>query len=66
MKVNFIQIITIITVLGTTMAELSPFLRQLESVTSDCASDCCRTLQSRPPMTYTYYQKSGRFMGGSG
>ena len=48
------------------MAELSPFLRQLESVTSDCTSDCCRTLQSRPPMTYTYYQKSGRFMGGSG
>jgi hypothetical protein len=33
---------------------------------SDCTSDCCRTLNDRLPMTYVYYQKSGRLVGGSG
>jgi hypothetical protein len=32
---------------------------------SRCDLDCCRTLSDRPPMTYTYYQRSGRFVGGS-
>lgn len=35
-------------------------------VTSDCSTDCCRTLPDRLPMTYVYYQKTGRFVGGSG
>jgi hypothetical protein len=33
---------------------------------SRCDTDCCRTLSDRLPMSYTYYQKSGRFVGGSG
>jgi len=33
---------------------------------SNCETDCCRTLSDRTPMTYTYYQKTGRFVGGSG
>lgn len=33
---------------------------------SRCDTDCCRTLSDRMPMSYTYYQKSGRFVGGNG
>lgn len=33
---------------------------------SRCDTDCCRTLSDRMPMSYTYYQKTGRFVGGSG
>lgn len=27
---------------------------------------CCSTLKKRPPMQYTFYQNTGRFVGGSG
>lgn len=33
---------------------------------SNCELDCCRTLPDRPPMTYTFYQDTGRFIGGTG
>lgn len=33
---------------------------------SRCDTDCCRTLSDRLPMSYTYYQRSGRLVGGSG
>ena len=33
---------------------------------SRCDFDCCRSLNDRSPMVYTYYQKTGRFVGGSG
>ena len=34
---------------------------------SSCTQDCCKTLSpSRPPMTYYYYQNTGRFKGGEG
>lgn len=33
---------------------------------SNCEADCCRTLPDRPPMTFTFYQDTGRFTGGSG
>lgn len=31
-----------------------------------CTQDCCKSLPSRGPMTYHYYQKTGLFKGGSG
>ena len=31
-----------------------------------CTQDCCSKLPSRLPMTYTYYQKTGKLVGGSG
>lgn len=33
---------------------------------TSCTTDCCKTLQSRSPMTYYFYQNTGRFIGGSG
>ncbi len=39
---------------------------EIQVIGSDCSTDCCRTLPDRSPMTYTYYQKTGRFVGGSG
>ena len=36
------------------------------STSSDCTSDCCRTLPDRFPMTFVYYQKTGRLVGGQG
>jgi hypothetical protein len=33
---------------------------------SSCDGDCCRNLTDRKPMTYIYYQKTGRLVGGSG
>ncbi len=38
----------------------------LAHAASNCELDCCRTLDDRMPMTYTFYQDSGRFVGGSG
>lgn len=35
-------------------------------VTGQECSVCCSTLVERPTMTYTYYQNSGRFVGGTG
>lgn len=29
-----------------------------------CTNSCCATLSSRPQMRYTYYQDTGRFVGG--
>ena len=31
-----------------------------------CTKSCCDSLPSRAPQTYHYYQKTGRFKGGSG
>lgn len=45
---------------------LRPHSDQHPPLYSDCTTDCCRTLSDRPPMTYVYYQKTGRFVGGSG
>ncbi len=33
---------------------------------SACLTECCQTLTSRPAQTYTYYQNTGHFIGGSG
>lgn len=33
---------------------------------TSCTEDCCKSLPSRGPMTYYYYQNTGRFKGGSG
>ena len=33
---------------------------------TSCTTDCCKSLKSRPKMTYTFYQNSGRLHGGSG
>lgn len=38
----------------------------LSASKSNCELDCCRTLPDRLPMTYTFYQNTGRFIGGSG
>jgi hypothetical protein len=37
-----------------------------QGVQSRCDDDCCRSLSDRLPMSYTYYQRTGRFVGGSG
>lgn len=31
-----------------------------------CTKNCCGNLPSRLPMTFTYYQKTGKLVGGSG
>lgn len=36
------------------------------AVQSRCDEDCCRTLSDRLPMSFTYYQRTGRLVGGSG
>ena len=33
-------------------------------VSADCLTACCSTLYERPPMTYTFYQNTGHFLGG--
>lgn len=33
---------------------------------TSCTTDCCKSLPSRTPMTYYFYQNTGRFKGGSG
>jgi hypothetical protein len=33
---------------------------------SNCETDCCRSVPDRTPMTYKFYQNTGRFIGGSG
>lgn len=33
---------------------------------STCSSDCCKSLSHREAMTYTFFQDTGRFKGGSG
>ncbi len=33
---------------------------------TSCTTDCCKTLHTRSPMTYYFYQNTGRFKGGSG
>lgn len=33
---------------------------------SNCEIDCCRSVPDRAPMTYKFYQNTGRFIGGSG
>lgn len=57
---KFLAVITILIL--TNSFEVS----EGEIVTSDCTTDCCRTLPDRHPMTYVYYQKTGKFVGGSG
>lgn len=38
----------------------------VSSANSTCTKDCCKSLASRAKMTYTFYQDTGRFKGGSG
>lgn len=40
----------------------------LEDVAANetCTKNCCGNLPSRLPMTFTYYQKTGKLVGGSG
>jgi hypothetical protein len=35
-------------------------------VQSRCDDDCCRSLSDRLPMSFTYYQRTGRLVGGTG
>ena len=44
--------------------EENPFLPQDNNTT--CHDDCCKKLPSRLPMTFYYYQKTGKLVGGSG
>jgi hypothetical protein len=36
------------------------------STNSSCREDCCNIQPPRPPMTYYYYQNTGKFIGGVG
>jgi hypothetical protein len=41
-------------------------LNQEISTNSSCREDCCSLLSNRKPMTYYFYQNTGRFKGGEG
>ena len=64
---KMLSTIVFATVLLKTSAQDS-FLEdiELESLKGACLTKCCQTLKSRAAMTYTYYQNSGHFIGGSG
>lgn len=49
-------------------AESHDFSTVVDSLTANdtCHLDCCGKLPSRLPMTFHYYQKTGRLVGGSG
>ena len=44
----------------------TPFDDEIELAASGSWKVCCSTLKSRPQQTYTYYQNTGRLVGGSG
>lgn len=62
MKNKIIISIVVLSLIFTTRSYSLEALMQK----SHCDFDCCRSLNDRPPMTYTYYQKTGRFVGGTG
>lgn len=33
---------------------------------TSCTTDCCKSLPSRSPMTYYFYQNTGKLIGGTG
>ena len=61
-----IKLIVLLIISFTLAAGNKGDLLEVSNVKSNCQSDCCRTLPDRSPMTYTYYQKTGRFVGGLG
>jgi len=40
--------------------------KRSDNANTSCTTDCCKSLPSRSPMTYYFYQNTGRFKGGSG
>ena len=51
--------------IGLVQCDLIGYEAALFANTS-CTTDCCLSLPSRSPMTYYFYQNTGRFHGGSG
>ena len=44
----------------------SEFLEMSPANKGACLTECCQTLHARPAQTYTYYQNTGHFIGGTG
>lgn len=40
--------------------------QQKNEANESCTESCCASLPTRAPMTYHYYQNTGRFVGGKG
>ena len=57
--------VVILFAVGLSQCDLIGFEGALTANTS-CTTDCCKSLPSRSPMTYYFYQNTGRFRGGSG
>ncbi|KAL4493589.1 hypothetical protein ABPG72_004082 [Tetrahymena utriculariae] len=38
----------------------------ISTVSCECLKECCKTLAERPALSYTFYQDTGRFTGGTG
>ena len=59
-------ILLILLVLGLTQCERVDGFGSALATNTSCTTDCCKSLPSRSPMTYYFYQNTGRFHGGSG
>lgn len=40
--------------------------QEIVQANTSCTTDCCKSLPTRPPETYHFFQNTGRFLGGSG
>ena len=63
------SIISVATLLaGAVLAQEYPFdiVPVDHPVEAGCLTACCKTLAHRPAQTYTYYQNTGHFIGGTG
>ena len=46
--------------------KLYSYATHLKASNDSCTHSCCDSLPTRSPQTYHYYQKTARFVGGSG
>ena len=59
-------IISATILISSVLCTSSEFLEMSPAHKVGCLTECCQTLHSRTPQTYTYYQNTGHFIGGSG
>ena len=60
MKKTAILAFALVSVISAQTAD--PFTQEVQG----CLTECCQTLKDRPAQTYTFYQNTGHFIGGSG
>ena len=70
MKIEILAIAAILGLSTIVAADESPVLSAEEfllgAAPHGCLTACCQTLKSRAAQSYTYYQNTGHFIGGSG